>query len=74
MGRAESQNLGMAGIPIVVIPHPLAGNRPDEVERKAAAIADEVVAILTRPAEKLVEEYRGRFRKPAGKRINQSSA
>jgi hypothetical protein len=64
----------MAGIPIAVIPHPLAGNKPDEVERKAAAIADEVVAILTQPAEKLVAEYRGRFLKPVEKQIGRRSA
>ena len=64
----------MSGMPIAVIPHPLAGNTPDEVERKAAAIADEVVAILTQPAEKLAEEYRGRFLKPVGKQIGRRSA
>ena len=74
LGRAESQTLGMAGIPIAVIPHPLAGNKPDEVERKAVAIADELIAILTQPAEKLAEEYRGRFRKPVGKQSGQRSA
>ncbi len=69
LGRAESQTLGMGGIPIAVIPHPLAGNKPDEVGRKAAAIADEVIAILTRPAEKLAQEYRGRFLKTVAKQI-----
>lgn len=74
LGRAESQTLGMAGIPIAVIPHPLAGNKPDEVERKAAAVADEVVAILTQPADKLVEEYRGRFLRPIEKQLGRRSA
>ena len=64
----------MASIPIAVIPHPLAGNKPDEVERKAAAIVDEVVAILTQPAEKLAKEYRGRFLKPVGKQVGRRSA
>ncbi len=64
----------MGDMPIAVIPHPLAGNKPDEVERKAAAIADEVVAILTQPAEKLAEEYRERFLKPMGKQIGRRSA
>ena len=54
----------MGGIPIAVIPHPLAGNKPDEVKKKATAIADEVIAILTRPAEKLSQEYRERFLTP----------
>jgi hypothetical protein len=59
----------MGGIPIAVIPHPLASNKPDEVERKAAAVADEVIAILTQPAEKLAQEYRERFLKPREKRL-----
>jgi hypothetical protein len=69
LGRAESRTLGMPGLPIAVIPHPLAGNKPDEVKHKATVIADEVVAILTRPAERLAQEYRERFLKPAGKQI-----
>jgi hypothetical protein len=69
LGRAESRTLGMGGLPIAVIPHPVAGNKPDEVKRKATAIADEVISILTQPAEKLVQEYRGRFLRPANKRL-----
>lgn len=64
----------MPGIPIAVIPHPLAGNKADEVERKATAVADEVIAILTQPAEKLAEEYRGQFLKPVQKQIGRQSA
>lgn len=64
----------MPGIPIAVIPHPLAGNKADEVERKATAVADEVIAILTQPAEKLAEEYRGQFLKPVQKQIGRRSA
>jgi len=73
LGRAESRTLGMGGIPIAVIPHPLAGNRPDEVKKKAAAVAEEVINILTQPAEKLAQEYRSRFLKPANKRLAVSS-
>ena len=64
----------MGSIPIAVIPHPLAGNKPDVVQEKAAAIVDEILDILTQPAEKLAEEYRGRFLKPAGKKISRASA
>ena len=69
LGRAESRTLGMGGIPIAVIPYPLASNRPDEVKKKAAAVAEEVINILTQPAEKLAQEYRSRFLKPANKRL-----
>ena len=59
----------MGGVPIAVLPHPLAGNKPDEVKKKAAEIAEEVIAILTQPADKLAREYRERFLKPVEKRI-----
>ncbi len=64
----------MGSVPIAVIPHPLAGNKPDVVQEKAAAVVDEILAILTQPAEKLAEEYRGRFLKPVDKRIKRASA
>ncbi len=64
----------MGGIPIAVIPHPLAGNKPDEVKKKAAAIAEEVIAILTQPAEKLAQEYRGRFLQLAEKQIGRRAS
>ena len=59
----------MGSVPIAVIPHPLAGNKPDEVAQKATAVAAEVIAIVTQPAEKLAQDYRERFLKPAGKQI-----
>lgn len=64
----------MGSVPIAVIPHPLAGNKPDEVQRKAEAVADEVIAILTQPAEKLVQDYRERFLKPVGKQMRKATA
>ena len=66
--------LGMAGIPIAVIPHPLAGNKPDEVKRKAEAVAEEIIAILTQPAEQLAQAYRGRFLQLAQKQIGKRAA
>jgi len=64
----------MGAIPIAVIPHPLAGNKPDEVQRKAEAVAEEVIAILTQPAEKLAQDYRGRFLKPVGRQMRRLQA
>ena len=59
----------MGSVPIAVIPHPLAGNKPEEVKKKAEAIAGEVIAILTQRADTLAQEYRERFLKPANKRL-----
>jgi len=44
------------------------------VKKKAAAIADEVIAILTQPAEKLVQKYCERFLKPAQKQIGRRAS
>ena len=60
----------MGSVPMAIIPHPLAGNKPDEVQKKAEAIAEEVIAILTQPAEQLAREYREKFLRPAEKRIS----
>ena len=57
----------------MVIPHPLAGNKPDEVEKKATAVAGEIFAILTQPSDKLIQEYRRKFLKPAGKQMSRKA-
>jgi NADH:ubiquinone oxidoreductase subunit E len=62
----------MGGEPLVVVPHPVADNRPEEVAAKVAAIVDEIVAILTDPAHELAERYRSRFLKPAERRLERS--
>ena len=64
----------MGSVPIAVIPHPLAGNKPDVVQGKAEAVVDEILAILTEPAEKLTEAYRDTFLKPMSKKIERASA
>jgi hypothetical protein len=69
LARAESRACGMGGEPLVVIAHPLADNRPDEVARKAGAIVDEVVSVLTEPADTLARRYRDRFSKVAERRL-----
>ena len=64
----------MGSVPIVVLPHPLAGNKPDDVRRKAEVIAVEVIAILTHPAEKLAQEYREQFLRPIGKHVGRRAS
>ena len=59
----------MSGEPLVVVAHPLADNHPDEVARKAKAIIDELVSVLTEDAETLAGRYRSRFLKPAERRL-----
>ena len=59
----------MGGEPLVIISHPLADNRPDEVARKAAAIVEEIVSVLTEPAATLADRYRSRFLKLTERRL-----
>lgn len=61
LGRAEAQVLGVPGLALVPIPHPLADNHDELVEAKAKAIADEVEHALTAPADEVAERHRDRF-------------
>jgi len=70
LARAESQVLGMGALPLVAIPHPLAGNNSDLVNAKARAIAEEVASALTDPIDALEARYEGRFLSLATRRLN----
>ena len=61
LARAESQVLGISDLPLIAIPHPLAGNDAALVKLKAAAIVDEIERALTDSIELLSERYEGRF-------------
>jgi hypothetical protein len=74
LARAESVAKGMGGLPLAVIPHPLADNRPELVARKAEAIVAEVLAILTGSATALEEHYRPLYHRLAETRIGRSAA
>jgi hypothetical protein len=61
LARAESQTFGFGGLPLVGIPHPLAGNSAELVRAKASAAAAEVLAALTTSSAELADTYRDRF-------------
>ena len=61
LARAESQVLGQSALPLIPIPHPLAGNDRELVESKANAIADEVASVLIDSVEELGARYENRF-------------
>lgn len=64
LGQAEAEALGMPGLPILVVPHPIGGINPEGVKARADAIVEEVVAALTRPREVLLQHYRGLYAGP----------
>ena len=49
--------LGMPSLPIVVVDHPIAGQRPEVAQAIADATFEEAVHVLTAQAHKLTEEY-----------------
>lgn len=74
LARAESVAKGMGGLPLAVIPHPLADNRPEQVARKADAIVAEVLTILTGSAAALEQHYRPLYHRLAETRMGRSAA
>ena len=69
LGRAEAQVLGMGALPLLAIPHPLAGNDDALVQAKARVIAAEVLLALTDSAAALAARHRGRFLALTEKRL-----
>ncbi len=61
LGRAEAQVLGMGSLPLLAIPHPLAGNDDALVQAKARAIVAEVLQALTDSAAALAARHSDRF-------------
>ncbi len=70
LARAESQVLGMGALPLVPIPHPLAGNGSDLVGAKARAIASDVAGALTDSVEALSMRYEGQFLSLTDRRLD----
>lgn len=58
LGANERVALGMPGLPIVVVPHPVGGIPPARARALADAALDEVRRILTGDAEALRRAYR----------------
>jgi hypothetical protein len=57
LGKAESQCLGMPGLPIAVVPHPVAKLLPDEVAGMARDVVDDIIRIWQTDAEALRAEF-----------------
>jgi demethoxyubiquinone hydroxylase (CLK1/Coq7/Cat5 family) len=61
--------LGLGALPLVAIPHPLAGNNAELVGAKAHAIADEIAFALTADIDVLTTHYASRFRSLTERRL-----
>ena len=69
LARAESQVLGLSTLPLIVIPHPLAGNNAQLVAAKASEIANEVAFALRATPNQLADRYREKFLQPTERRL-----
>jgi len=58
LGKAEAECLGMPGLPIAVIPHPVAKQPPETIAAYARDTLDEVLHIWESDADSLRAEYR----------------
>ncbi len=70
LGRAEAEVLGMAGLPLVAIPHPLAGNDAGLVRAKAHSITTEILSALSDPVAELEARYAVRFLTQTERRLH----
>lgn len=57
LGQSESRSLGLPGLPIVTVEHPMGDLPADVVCERAAGAVDEIVHVLTTDAGDLTEEY-----------------
>ncbi|MBI5969061.1 MAG: hypothetical protein HY882_14545 [Deltaproteobacteria bacterium] len=60
LGKAEAEILGMPGLPIVTIPHPMARQKPERVAELAVQSVPEIIHILTTHAAGLEREYKAK--------------
>ena len=67
LGQAEAMALGMPGLPIVVVKHPIGDVDAAEVRVRAAAAMGEIGKVLVTDAAALEAEYRGRYLAESGK-------
>jgi len=64
LGKAEAEILGMNGLPILTIPHPMAGQKPEWVTRVAGEAVPEILQILTTDPRQLEKEYKDKVVRP----------
>jgi hypothetical protein len=61
LGKAEAEILGMPGLPIITIPHPMAGQPSDRVAEAADRALNEIIHVLTSDAKDLQKQYKAKM-------------
>jgi len=59
LAKSVATTKELPSLPLVVIPHPLGGLKPEEVRAKANKVIDEVVRSLTESRERLMAAQKG---------------
>ena len=67
LGQQEAVALGLPGLPIVTVPHPMGDVAADEVRRRARDMVAQVLHVLTADADNLETEYTDRYIEEADK-------
>jgi hypothetical protein len=60
LAQVAAAGIGHAGLPIVVVPHPVGDPDKAVVRRRGEAVAQECVRVLTTPAAALAQEFEGK--------------
>jgi len=61
LGQSEARSLGLPGLPLVTVPHPMGGVPEADVRERARAVLPEIVAVLTRDRDALEADYENRY-------------
>jgi hypothetical protein len=61
LGQSEARSLGMPGLPLVTVAHPMGDADGPTVRRRARGAVEEIAAVLTTDREALEADYRDRF-------------
>lgn len=61
LGQSEAQSLGMPGLPLVTVTHPMGDLEEPEVLARAESAIEEIVEVLTTDRDDLEEAYAERF-------------
>jgi hypothetical protein len=60
LAQVVSEGVGLPGLPILVVSHPVGDPDESVVKKRGADIAAECARVLTTPAGKLAREYAGK--------------
>lgn len=61
LGQSEAIALGLPGLPIVAVPHPIGDLPEEDVRQKARNVAEEIARVLTEDAAKVEKDYTNKY-------------